>query len=393
MFAISQTGSVNVRVQQQSETISKLFNIKLLIVVILCTPVCANTATTVITQDEVIVTTNSSVLHLPKTFPNLQYYARTKSGNQTTQGFFTYFSKLVERDVSGNVVGQFNLDNSSTVYEIEYREEVSPIVNINYTVNGGVGKIIFFIFKEDTLAPRSNYTFPAGAVKFSFFFLQCPSKNASKTLPSHAEIAVTTGDLMRQCNVTQPSEFTFNVTTLSCAAKEVEMAFSLLNFGVVLPSDGTPSRFIHVDTRFAVSNNQTALYERLPVDSVYPVLKNGTCGKKIDYPIQKVVLEIVYDSFVNGSLFYDPQLAILLGGGDPNEKDCDSNYSIVSDPLFWLTIAFVIAAIIFILIVISLAQIKYLDRMVRGTESSRISRLRSRRLIRMITKREKMADR
>ena len=358
-----------------------------LVVGLLCMQVYGYNATSV-TEEDVIVTTNTTVIRFPKLLPNVQYYAKTNTGNQSTEGFYSSFRKLVERDPAGNVLAEFNLDNA-TLYTIEYLVDDSPfpIVNVNYTIAAGLAKIIFFVFKENSTYPGTNYTFSTGTVKFSLFVAGWPFQNVSNQLTLFAEIKMTSGGGMKRCETTQFPNVT--ATSIFCAAKEVEASISLLNFASVIPYDGlTPPKLISVGTNFTLANNKTALYEQMKTNSTFPKPKKEKCDEKTQYPIQTLVIEIIYDSFTTGALLYDPELSILLGGGNTDNGNCDDDYSVVSDPMFWLTISFIILAIICVLFTLTLVQFKYFDRKMRGIEAHRISQLRSRRLIRKVTLRE-----
>ena len=91
-------------------------------------------------------------------------------------------------------------------------------------------------------------------------------------------------------------------------------------------------------------------------------------GNKIG-KIAKVTLKVIIPYFV-GEFFFDPEIAVLLGGGGGSGSGCSSDgYDILRDPIYWLSFSFIVIAIILILIILGFASTSFGRRAIAGRGS------------------------
>jgi len=358
-----------------------------------------------------IIRTTQSLIKFPLSSPNLQYFAVDPQGVVSYQGFAVTFDRIYEMTASqSSVVSE--LDLSKVGYSINYSEPSlgENLHLVNYTIGDHLGKLIFQVPEEDLTITNplslSNVTVRSGSVKFSMVLAGWQFESPQDTLHISAAISTTDGAGMEMCWLyhsehpyfpqyeqgEQPYGV-FQTTDLVCDTDTLRASLSLLGFANVVPFYSHESSYIlSADTKASLvfrNGSESPLLPSLDdsthkdcnsverdTQSISSVSNSNRINTNHDIVILNMRLD--FPSFI-GSLVYDPQLSILFGGGS-SSGDSDgcasSSNSILSDPIFWLSVSFFAAAIVISVIVAASTRIEMVSKIMKGKEGSRIHKLR-----------------
>eukprot|EP00012_Vannella_robusta_P013450 CAMPEP_0206197728 /NCGR_PEP_ID=MMETSP0166-20121206/9221_1 /ASSEMBLY_ACC=CAM_ASM_000260 /TAXON_ID=95228 /ORGANISM="Vannella robusta, Strain DIVA3 518/3/11/1/6" /LENGTH=169 /DNA_ID=CAMNT_0053615459 /DNA_START=117 /DNA_END=623 /DNA_ORIENTATION=+ len=103
--------------------------------------------------------------------------------------------------------------------------------------------------------------------------------------------------------------------------------------------------------------------------SSYDQSSNDECEQTLkEAQIRSGTFRVTIPYFV-GNLFFDPEISVLLQSGGRG-GDCSSNgYNILEDPIYWLSVSFVILALCILLLIMGFASTSKGRKLFTGRDS------------------------
>lgn len=326
-------------------------------------------------EPSVLIETNTTAFEFLDCTPTMYLYKKDDNGNILPEKYRWEFIHPVERNENGEEVPlpipTPDLPNTNgTVYTFWYREidpfiyegkEIGKIVTLT-TPTTYIVKYHIVDEPYDYTLNGETFTVKAGGFKVEFYVNDWVFRNESNILEFPLSISSSTG--MKRCNIYPHTELQ---SKFFCEGR----IFDFLEYAQLFVTINDFS--IHK----MVYHNIQSFYDD---DDIQEESWFSEYEDKCDENKNKFVRESIFIGTVDaydGTLFYDPDVSLLLGGTGNNNNCSDSEIDFV---ILWLSVSFcgfaIIISILFVIIVLYFPPAR---KWVQGKESTRIWHVRESR--------------